>query len=258
MPKKFAMRYLLLAPMLMGLAGCPVTQPQESPARQVRMGDKKSPCRYWLYVPSYYSEDHAWPLVITLHGTPGFDSSDAQIREWKSLAEEQGFLVAAPDLQSAQGVLPVSQKAWQGDLKADEQAILALREEVLRSYRIDPRAILLTGFSAGGFPMYYTGLRHSDKFSMLIGRSANSRVEILEQLPVTDATRKMPIALLWGKDDIREIQQQNWEAFRWLREHRFFAAREPKQVRGGHLRRPELAYNLWKPHLPAELQTRPE
>jgi len=99
---------LVLAPLLGLLAGCPIPQSQDTPVPQkyidARAGEHDG---YWLYVPSNYTPGRAWPLVITLHGTYGFESSSAQIREWKALAQEKGFIVAAPRLRSVQGVLPV-------------------------------------------------------------------------------------------------------------------------------------------------------
>ena len=72
----------LMLPLLMLVAGCPVTQSQDTPV-SARQEKTPSGAGYWIYVPSYYSEEKTWPLVITLHGTHGWDSSTAQMKEWK-------------------------------------------------------------------------------------------------------------------------------------------------------------------------------
>jgi poly(3-hydroxybutyrate) depolymerase len=237
------LRYLPL--LVFGVCGgCIVTQPQDTPVSESRQVEPSTGRPYWLYVPSYYSPRQSWPLVITLHGTHGWDSAHAQIREWKALAEQRGLIVAAPQLKSTQDVLPVIRSLWAKDLAADEQAVLATLEEVSSRYHIDGRSILLTGFSAGGYVLYYTGLRHPDRFSMLIAREASFRDDLLEGLAPSEQALKMPIMIFWGKDEFAPIRKQSWRAYRRLREQKFVNTRH-KEVEGGQLRRPDLAYRFW-------------
>ncbi len=242
-------RYLIALAALSVLPGCPVTQSQDTPvsARRLALGGGG---RYWLYVPSYYTAERDWPLVITLHGTHGWDGAKAQIKEWKSLAEEKGLIVAAPQLKSPQGITPVVRSLWYKDLAEDERAVLSLLDELESTYRIDPEAVLLTGFSAGGYPLYYIGLQNPRRFNMLIARACNSDLELFEKLSIDPEARELPIRLFWGKDDLRRIQGDSWQAFRYLREQRFFQT-EYEEIKGGHLRRPELAYTLWLDSLPS-------
>jgi poly(3-hydroxybutyrate) depolymerase len=204
-------------------------------------------------VPSDYSDQRCWPLVITLHGSHVWDDSRRQILEWKYLAEQKGFIVVAPDLKAAEGIIPVDKKTWPNDLASDEQAILALIDALAQKYRIDRNCVMLTGFSAGGYGMYYTGLRHPERFGMLIGRAVDSSMDIFEDLSKSqlDAAKQMHIALFWGQDDVGPIKDESWAAVNWLSEHGFKHVQH-KRIKGGHLRRPELAYALWEPLLPAE------
>ncbi len=246
------MRYtILLAPLVAILAGCPVTQSQDTPVPPRELIEASTGSSYRLYVPSYYAADRAWPLVITLHGTHGWDSAEAQIDEWKALAEEHGLIVAAPRLRSVQGILPVSTALWYKDLDGDEKMILAVLDDVRKAYRIDPKAVLLTGFSAGGYPMYYVGLRHPDLFNMLVARACNSDLGLLERAWVSQQVKTLPIMIYWGRDDLKPIHDQSWQAYRFLRERGCFKV-EKTEVSGGHLRRPEVAYRLWLKHLPRE------
>ncbi len=236
-------RYLLLCISLVFLAGCPVTQPQDTPVDALRLRASRSNSKYWVYVPSYYNDHREWPLVVTLHGTHGFDGSRAQIKEWKALAEEKEFIVVAPDLKSVQGILPVIEGFWMKDLERDEKAVLDIIDELAQKYRIDEDLIMLTGFSAGGYPLYYIGLRNFNRFDILIARACNTDLEIFEKIQLTEQMRKLPIFIYWGKDDPK-IRGDSWEAYRWLREHRFFDT-ERDEIKGGHLRRPEVAYEHW-------------
>jgi len=242
-------RYLILCPLLALAAGCPITQRQDTPVPELRLTAERAESKYWLYVPSYYDAKNSWPMVVTLHGTHGWDSSGAQVKEWKYLAEQKGFIVAAPDLKSVQGILPVNEALWYHDLATDERSILAVIEDTSSKYNVDSARILLTGFSAGGYPLYDTGLRHPELFSMLIARNCNSSIKVFERIDICDSAREMPIVVFWGKGDLQEVHRQSWQAVRWLGE-KGFTKLEWKKLAGGHLRRPETAYSYWGRLLP--------
>jgi len=236
--------------------GCVPPVP-ESPFPSQRLKEPVTGTGYTLYLPSYYSKDRQWPLVIPLHGTYGFDSPDWQATEWTDIAEKHGLIVAAPDLRSVQGILPKNKTLWFNDLAADERAILALIDEVCAKYNADPKAVLLEGFSAGGFPLYYTGLRNPDKFSMIVGGAANWDESIFNVVLDKDGNaspqaRALQIGIFYGKDD-NFVASQAWEAFAWLRKHKFYnTGKEPREVKGGHRRRPDTAYEMWLRCLPAK------
>jgi len=233
-------------------SGCPITASQDTPVDHTteKTADDLH-AKYYLYVPSTYLPDQSYPLVITLHGTNPYDTAWAQIRQWKALAEEKKFIVAVPLLSvfSTEGLLPVYSKYRLEDLKHDDKNILAVRKDVCEKFNIDKRNILLTGFSAGGYPMYYTGLLHPEKFSMLVGRSCNSEPLVFQQLEdvvAADGYKRIPISIFVGKDEPRWFQDQTWYAYRWLIRHGWRNKNcRMKQVKGGHLRRVHRAYDSW-------------
>ncbi|MDY6912855.1 MAG: alpha/beta hydrolase-fold protein [Planctomycetota bacterium] len=244
------MRYLLfILPMVAFMAGCPVTQSQDTPVSAMHLTETQTGGKYWLYVPSYYDKERDWPLVVTLHGTYGWDGAKRQVNEWKYLAEQRGLIVASPQLRSVQGILPVIKGLWFEDLKKDERMILSVVDDVSREYNVKPGLVLLTGFSAGGYPLYYTGLRNPKRFDMLIARGCNSSLDLFEKVELTDAARDLSVLIFWGKHDLKSIRNQGWQAFRYLREHQCFRVRR-KEIRGGHLRRPDVAYQQWRRRLP--------
>jgi poly(3-hydroxybutyrate) depolymerase len=239
------------ATVLLAVTGCLVPQDQNVPGDVARLDEPHTGGEYYRYVPSYYSESRAWPVVITLHGTPPWDTWSKQISAWKALAEREGFIVVAPKLRSSQGILPVVSSLWFKDLARDEQAVLAVLEQVSRRHRIDANAVLLTGFSSGGYALYYTGLRNPERFSMLVARACNCRADLLDRAGVDERNRSLPVAIMWGRDDFQTIRDQSWLAFRYLRERGLKAQR--KELPGGHLRWPALAYELFR----ARMQHRP-
>jgi len=232
-------------------AGCPYVPP-ETRFAHVQRTEPTTNSDYWIYLPTDYSEARRWPLVITLHGTNPWDGRTRQILEWKDTAERHGLIVVAPQLRSTQGPLPVVPTAGYADagrLASDDEAIVAILGQVRRDYAVDGNCVLLTGFSSGGYPLLYTGLRHPELFGMLIARDCNVAMGTLRQTPLTDAARKLPILIFWGKDDVT-IREQSWAAFRYLRENRCFQVQR-ETLAGGHIRRPELAYQAWAKRLPA-------
>ncbi|MBN1943542.1 MAG: prolyl oligopeptidase family serine peptidase [Phycisphaerae bacterium] len=240
--------WLALAAAAILTAGCPITQSQDTPVPHKAFRDQITNTKYYLYVPSTYDKNKTYPLVVTLHGTNPWDDAWMQIREWKSLAEEKQFIVVAPVLRtfSTEGIMPVPIGKRLSALAEDDKAILAICDEVTHRYRVDPKRILLTGFSAGGFPMYYTGLRHPQKFAALIARACNGDPRILDGVGVTKNTRRIPIVIFYGKDDLGRIQKQSITMFQWFRRNGWDKHNSQwKEIRGGHLRRPETCYSYW-------------
>ena len=253
------MRYYLLILPLLGIAGgCIVTQPQDTPVPALQILEQKTQTSYWIYVPSGYTEDRDWPLVVTLHGSSTWDSSKTQIDEWKYLAEQKGLIVVAPDLSSVSGYR-LNRDKWMENLKRDEQAVLAVMDEVTTKYRIsmgrggERPAILLTGFLQGGYPLYYIGLLNPKWFSMLIARDCYTDEEMLNELELSEDATKLSILIFNGKDGWSPLPTHGWDAYRCLRQKRCYQTRR-KEVRGGQLRRPELAYQNWSKHLPPRLR----
>lgn len=253
----------LLCLLLAGsLGGCIPSTPQ-TPYPSLHFTEPKTGTPYTLYVPSFYTPDRDWPMVIPLHGTPGFDKPDWQVQEWKDTAEQHGLIVAAPQLVSAQGIVPQQQDIFLKHLEQDERAILAMIDDVATRYRIDlgnkdpsrelyqRPAILITGFSGGGYPMYYTGMRNPERFGMMVAGAANSSDLVFGVAPASEELRKMPIAVWVGKDDNPFMHKYYWQAYGALRGQKFRCFQtEGKEIKGGHLRRPDQTYRLWLPHLP--------
>jgi len=244
-------RYIILLLLAWILPGCPVPLTPPTPVKALKKRQFATGAKYYIYVPSYHTKDRTWPVVITLHGSFAWDGPMRQTHEWQYYAEKYGFILVAPSLSSAEGILPLPW--WDSKLKKDEVNVLAILDEVIDTYNGDPKAVMLSGFSAGGYPMYYIGLRNPERFNMLTSRGGNSSLKIFESIELSDAARKLPIMIYWGKDDVF-TKNAGWRAFRWLRQNGVATAKM-KKVKGGHLRRPEAAYMFWRPYLPAKYHT---
>ena len=255
MPEKSLMFVLVIG--LLSLTGCPIWHSTDTPVDEFKVTEPVTKARFYLYVPSEYDSAREWPLVVTLHGTPGYDSAGRQAKEWKIFAEEHGFIVLAPKLTSVQGVLPVSRSSRMKQLAADEKNVLAAMAETSKRYSIDERNVMITGYSAGGFPMYYIAMRNPGKFNAMVARLCNCDMKILKTLPVSTASRKINILIYFSKTGINPvysghnpIARQSWSAYEYLRrnDHRRIKI---KAVEGGHQRYPKIAYDFWRKYWPA-------
>jgi len=246
---KFCSKLLLLAVMSV-LSGCAVTQPQNTPVQHRREVDSVTGRGYYIYVPSTYSHDVPAPLIVTCHGTPPYDLARHHIYEWKMIAEKNGCIVVAPELIGTDGLL--------GDgpligMLANEQYILSLISQLGYRYNIDKANIMMTGFSGGGFPTYWVGLRNPDVFSVLVARNANFNKGNLDGWYSPDALT-MPILVYFGENDLLTVRNQSQAAIDYLRSKGFMV--RVKILPGvGHERRPEVAMeffrNNWRPPRPS-------
>jgi len=244
--------FAALAALAMAGGGCPVTQSQDTPAPEMKCSVRDGSAKYYLYVPSYYDKQRPWPMMITLHGSFVWDGAKRQAMEWKALAEKHGFIVVAPVLKSTQGTVLVFKRLRKKDLAADEQNVLAIMEELKKQYRIDEKSVMISGYSAGGFPLYYIALRNPKLFSAVVSRTANCDMKIVREIPITDAARKLHYLIFFSKrgitpasSNMNPVARESWAAFRHLRQQGCFEAKIEK-IEGGHRRLPGPAFEFWR------------
>jgi poly(3-hydroxybutyrate) depolymerase len=225
------------------VAGCAVPQPQNTPVSQRLERDPVSGREYYLYVPSTYRYDCPAPLIVTCHGTPPYDVAEHHIREWKMLGEQSGCIVVAPTLEGTDGIFgdgPV------GPMLSDEHFILSIVSQLEYRYNIDRANVMITGFSGGGFPTYWVGLRHPDIFSVVVARNCNFNEGHLDGWYPAEASAVSSVKVYYGENDPVAIQIQSENAIRYLRAKGF--AVETSKIPGGHERHPEVAMEFFRQH----------
>jgi poly(3-hydroxybutyrate) depolymerase len=142
---------------------------------------------YALFVPSSHSTELRAVLVLH-HGTGG--SGAEMVQAWRSLAEEEGFILVAPDGKGKFG--------WSvpDDGPGLQQQIV---ESLQAEYRVDPRRVYLFGFSAGGDFVFYAALQQSTYFAAACIHEASLRPRQFAMLDL--AERKIPIFYSVGVED---------------------------------------------------------
>ena len=123
------------------------------------------------------------------------------MKPWQGLANQHGFIVACPDMVAATVGRPT--KSNLGPSAEDDEVILAIYAYVCEHYNVNRRAVMITGFSGGGNPSYYTGLRHPEVFTHICTRGGNYASQ---HLPRDEALReagreKLQIYIFYGEHD---------------------------------------------------------
>jgi dipeptidyl aminopeptidase/acylaminoacyl peptidase len=116
--------------------------------------------RYTLALPPAFSPDRRYPLVVALHYggpvTPYYGKPFLVNLILPGLGGLEALMVA-PDCPSETWTEPRS-----------EEAVLTLIRRVAEDYPVDPRRIVLTGFSLGAIGTWKLALEHPDMFSATI------------------------------------------------------------------------------------------
>jgi poly(3-hydroxybutyrate) depolymerase len=230
---------LLLAVSL--LAGCAVPQPQNTPVSQLHEVNPVTGTGYYIYVPSTYRHDRPAPVVVSCHGTPPFDVAEHHVREWKMLGEQNGCIIITPELVGTDGILGDGPRVA---MLENERRIVSILCQVGYRYNIDLANMMITGFSGGGFPTYWVGLRNPELFSAVVGRSCNFSESNFEGWYPPEA-KQTAVLVYYGSNDPGTISSQSRNAIRYFHANGFNVS--TTVIPGiGHERRPEVAMAFFR------------
>ena len=116
---------------------------------------------YRVFIPSAYDANKPTPLVITLHGMGGDESSMFDgyggTGALKNEAEKHGFILASPKGRETASM-------YRGSAEKDVLDVLA---EVERDYKVDPKRVYMMGHSMGGYGTWSIAMAHPEKFAAL-------------------------------------------------------------------------------------------
>jgi hypothetical protein len=135
-------------------------------------------CQISFYVPSTGAPSKGFPLIIGMH--PAQTPATAMRQMMQSSAQTLGAILACPEGPDGDGT-----------------AIMPLIEWVKDNYRIDSGKVVLTGYSAGGYPTFEVGLNNVSSFKGLIGIAPAVSSYGIDM----SAVREVCIAIIVGKND---------------------------------------------------------
>ena len=143
---------------------------------------------YAISVPPTYNRTMPAPLVLALHfgvqGGPSLNAGRDVLR-----------LLIAPGLAELGAVIvgPDSLNGGPWDTSQNEEAVLALLDAVTRSYRIDARRVIVTGFSMGGAGTWHFAGKYPDRFA--------AAVPVAGRPPATAAGWRVPVFAVHSRSD---------------------------------------------------------
>lgn len=145
---------------------------------------------YSIFVPTDYTPDKKWPLVIALHNES--ERGEDYIQAWLETAKKRGVIVFCPTYEQPRSGLPYDH----------DQRIIKLAESIQQQYEVDPNRILITGFGTGGHYAFYLGLRYPKEFTSIasIGNGFSGILHKLFTYSYAEANQ-LPILMLLKPDD---------------------------------------------------------
>jgi phospholipase/carboxylesterase len=143
-----------------------------------------------LYIPEYYEPDHAWPVVVAMHGGSG--NGGAFLWSWLREARTRGLIVIAPTAVGSTWSLM--------EPEVDGESIARMLEQVGARWRIDPARMLLTGMSDGGTYSYLLGLGANCRFTHLAPIAASFH-PMMMSFADAGRVRGLPIHIVHGRHD---------------------------------------------------------
>ena len=117
------------------------------------------PVHYAISIPAASATSSLVPLVLALHfsaNPQGAGRAVLEILVQPALAE-LGAIIVAPDSLGGD---------WQSS--DNDRAVNDLLDAVIKSYKIDTKKIVVTGFSMGGRGTWYFGEKYPNRFSAAI------------------------------------------------------------------------------------------
>jgi poly(3-hydroxybutyrate) depolymerase len=149
---------------------------------------------YRMLVPSSYTASRAFPLIIALHGLGGTEDSffDAYGRKLPQLAEQRGYIVAAPLGFRVDGGYgwglgnPPADPAARRNSELSEMDVMQVVAQVRKSYNIDERRIYLMGHSMGAIGTWKLAPKYPELWAALgafSGQGAPATVEKMRNIP---------------------------------------------------------------------------
>src|SRR5262245_53342307 len=189
--KSGTLRSRCLALTVLLLASIAVDSRAQQPRRGVIVDDVKCEAEpaqtYALYVPSTYSHDRPWNLLIAFH--PGARGR-LMVEKYRAAAEQYGYIVAG------------SNTSRNGPWSVSMAAVQAMSADLGRRFSVDAQRIYLTGLSGGARVALQVALGKSNNIAGVIASSAG--------YPDSQPRTSIPFALYGttGTEDFNYIEMR--------------------------------------------------
>ncbi len=152
--------------------------------QQTIRGPNGAAIQYTISVPAGYSRATPVPLIVVLH-------YGGEVTPFYGRGMIDGF--AAPGFRALHAIL-VAPDSLGGDWTTEQNgtAVPWLTRAVMTSYAVDPKKVVLSGYSMGGIGTWFIGARNQDLFTAAIP---------VASAPAGESDWKIPLYVIHSRDD---------------------------------------------------------
>ena len=145
------------------LAGLVATETEAcGPEARCKIGDR----HYHIRLPNSYDGKSKVGAIIYAHGYRGTAKAVMKNKWFKRLGNRLGVAFIAPKSAYGDWSLPGSPSRLRGEPAVDELTYFdELRADVLKRFAVDPKRILVSGFSAGGMMVWNLACHRSTAYA---------------------------------------------------------------------------------------------
>ena len=172
----------------------------------VTIGERKTVNEMAIY-PRYGIANR--PLLIAAHGNGG--AGPKEIEGWLDLAKQHHFTIVCPTFLSAVRSMLIPD---------DAPYFKDCLHWIENNLQYDKSNAYMTGFSGGGYAVWYLGTTRPDFFKGLFLQSGNFAGNEYYDLNLSGWANK-PIHLVWGSEDSPTVIAQNKQAVDLLQSEHF-------------------------------------
>ncbi|MEK6642322.1 MAG: hypothetical protein AABZ08_00305 [Planctomycetota bacterium] len=228
-------------------AGCAVPQ-QRGGGQYMHVQEPMTKAWYHLYLPVDYVKNSGkhpnpkmkrWPLVMTFHGMKPYDNALPQEREWEHQADIYGYIVCAPELRTCDSFMEYPITREHDYVLEDKRNVIAIMDHIYSTTYADPKRVLSTSWSCGGYLAHYFPNRFPDRFTCIATRLSNFSPKILIEETVPIYRDKTSVAVYIGDGDFPKCKSESEEAVAWYNARGFRVAKGKMIDNMGHRRIPQ-------------------
>jgi predicted peptidase len=142
---------------------------------------------YVVFVPKDYDGKKEYPVILFLHGAGETKQPDAK-KDGKKPVE----VGIGPAIKKREKtfpfivVIPRAEGFGWGATTANAKRALAMLDEVMKEYKVDPKRQYLTGLSMGGMGTWSVAMAHPDRLAAIVpicGRGDTKMASKIKDLP---------------------------------------------------------------------------
>lgn len=160
-----------------------------------------------VFLPPDFDGKTPLPLVVVMHGYGGRPEGVA--RAWRDAARQVGAILVAP-----RSIHRVGSGFQWGAVEDADFILTTTLQRIRKRYKVDPRRVVLSGFSQGGYMAFCLGTLHAGEFAGVIPMAAlyDPMFAPARRLPAEERARYY--LMVGGRDRVVESNRLAASAYR--------------------------------------------